>query len=195
MSTLIRPFTNDRAENRPGVELFIWRAGVLCVLLAATVVLFAFQLDRMSLARKAVTGSWCLLLLLLLLYHLHLIFLFKKLCITVAADSLTIRSFLVHEEIPFRDIRELKSLAKEKLEIRKKGLFSYFREAPQIVYPVAQIGSCTLEKFGTVRFYSFLDSLGQPKDLLLIRTGEDRRFAVSLINADELRDAIDRSRG
>lgn len=192
MSTLIKPYKDDIANNRPGVELFAWRVAVLFIFLVLSIFVFALQLDSMSFIKKTVTLSCSLALSLMLFYYLYLIIVFKKLCYDIAADSLTIRSFLLRDEIKFSDIKEMTSLANETLVLKKKNLFSYFKEAPQIVYPVAQFGTCTLERFGVVRFYSFVDTFKEPKNLLFIRIAENRQYAISPVLVDEFIDLINR---
>ena len=193
MSTLIKPYKCDIANNRPGVELFAWRAAVLFIFLVLSVLLFTPQLDSMSFLKKTSALSCSLVLSLMLFYHLYLIIFFKKLCYEITADSLTIRSFLLHDEIKFSDIKETTSLANEPLVLKKKNLFSYFREAPQIVYPVAQLGTCTLERFGAIRFYSFVDTFKEPKNLLFIRITKNRQYAISPVLADEFINLINRA--
>ena len=192
MSTLIKPYRDDIANNRPGVELFVWRVAVLFIFLVLSVFLFTPQLGSMSFIKKTATLSCSLVLSLMIFYHLYLIIFFKKLCYDITADSLTIRSFMLRDEIKFSDIKEMTNLANETLVPQKKNLFSYFREAPQIVYPVAQLGTCTLERFGAVRFYSFLDTFKEPKNLLFIRMAENRQYAISPILVDEFTSLIHR---
>jgi hypothetical protein len=193
VSTLIKPYKDDIANNRPGVELFVWRVAVLFIFLVLFVLLFTLQLDSMSFIKKTVTLSCSLVLSLMIFYHLYLIIFFKKLCYDITADSLTIRSFMLHDEIKFSEIKEMTSLANETLVPQKKNLFSYFREAPQIVYPVAQLGTCTLERFGAVRFYSFVDTFKEPKNLLFIRIAKNRQYAISPILVDEFISLINRA--
>jgi hypothetical protein len=193
MSTLIRPYKEDIANNRPGVELFVWRVAVLFIFLVLSILLFTLQRDSMSLMKKTVTLSCSLVLSLMIFYHLYLIIFLKKLCYDITADSLTIRSFMLHDEIKFSDIKEMTSLANETLVLTKKNLFSYFREAPQIVYPVAQLGTCSLERFGAVRFYSFVDAFKKPKNLLFIRIDKNRQYAISPLLADEFINLINRT--
>jgi hypothetical protein len=185
MSTLTKPYKNDIANNRPGVDLFVWRVAVLFIFLVLSISLFTLQLDSMSFVKKTVTLSCILVLSLMIFYHLYLIIFFKKLCYDTTANSITIRSFMLHDEIKFSDIKEMRSLADETLVLKKKYLFSYFREAPQIVYPVAQLGTCTLERYGAVRFYSFVDTFREPKNLLFIRMANNRQYAISPILTDE----------
>jgi Bacterial PH domain len=194
MSTLIEPYKDDITNNRPGVELFVWRVAVSFIFLVLSILLFTLQLDSMSFIKKTVTLSCILVLSLIIFYHLYLIIFFKKLCYDITADCLTIRSFMLHDEIKFSDINEMTSLANETLVLKKKNLFSYFREAPQIVYPVAQFGTCTLEKFGAVRFYSFVDTFKEPKNLLFIRVAKNRQYAISPILADEFINLINQAR-
>ncbi len=193
MSTLIKPYKDDIANNRPGVELYVWRVGVLVIFLVLSIVLFMLQLESMSTIKKAMTLSWNIVLLLIISYYLYLIIFLKKLCYDITDDSLTIRSFLLHDEIKFSNIKELTTPMNEPLVLKKKNLFSYFREAPQIVHPVAQLGIGTLERFGAVRFYSFVDSFKEPKDLVFIRTGENRQYAISPIPGNEFANLINRS--
>ena len=190
----MKPYKDGIANNRPGVELFAWRAAVLFIFLVLSVLLFTPQLAGMSFLKKTAVLSCSLVLSLMLFYHLYLILFFKKLCYEITADSVTIRSFLVRDEIKFSDITETTSLANEPLVLKKKNLFSYFREAPQIVYPVAQLGTGTLERFGAVRFYSFVDTFKGPKNLLFTRTEKNRQYAISSIPADEFMHLI-RQRG
>ncbi len=193
MNTLIKPYKDDIANNRPGVELFVWRVAVLFFFLVLSILLFALQLDSMSFIKITMTLSFVLLLLLMIFYYLYLIIFIKKLCYNIKSDSLTIQSFMLHDEIKFSDIKEITSLANETLVLKKKNFFSYFREAPQIVYPVAQLGTYTLERFGAIRFYSFVDTIKEPKNLLFIRTAENRQYAISPILVDEFINLINRA--
>jgi len=193
MSTIIKPYNDDIANNRPGVELFVWRVAVLFIFLVLSILLFILQLDSMSFIKKTVTLSCSLVLLIMIFYHLYLIIFLKKLCYDITADSLTIQSFMLHDEIKFSDIKEMTSLANETLVLKKKNLFSYFREAPQIVYPVAQLGTCSLERFGAVKFYSFVDTFKEPKNLVFIRIAKNRQYAISPILADEFLNLINRA--
>ena len=193
MSTAITPYKDDIANNRPGIELFIWRVAVLFIFFVLSILVFTLRLDSMSFIKKTVTLSCILVLLLMIIYYLYLIFVFKKLCYDITADSLIIRSFMLRDEIHFSDIKEITSLANETLVLTKKNLFSYFREAPQIVYPVAQLGTCTLERFGAVRFYSFVDTFKEPKNLLFIRVSENRQYAISPLLVDEFIHLINRA--
>jgi hypothetical protein len=193
MSTLIKPYKDDIANNRPGVELFVWRVVVLFIFLVLSIVLFTLQLNSMSFIKKTVTLSCSIVLSLMIFYHLYLIIFFKKLCYNITADCLTIRSFMLHDEIKISDIKEMTSLANETLVLKKKNLISYIREAPQIVYPVAQLGTCTLERYGAVRFYSFVDTLKEPKNLLFIHIAKNRQYAISPIIAEEFINLINRA--
>jgi hypothetical protein len=194
MSMVIKPYTIDVANNRPGVELFVWRVAVLSAFFALSLFLFPLQLHGMSVIKKAVTLSCSLVLLLMIVYHLYLILLLKKLSYHITSDSVTIRSFLLHEKIEFSEIKELTRPANETLVLKKKKMFSYFKEAPQIVFPVAQLGTCTLEGLGTVTFYSFVDNFKEPKNLLLIRTRKNRQYAISPVPIDEFVNLINRAR-
>ncbi len=193
MSRVITPYKEDIANNRPGVDLFVWRVPVLFIFFVVSVLLFTLQVDTISVLKKAAILSCSLVLLLMIFYHLYLVMFIKNLRYDLSTDSLTIRSFLLNDEIKFSEIKELKRPS-ETLLLKKKKLFSYFRDAPQIVHPVAQLGRCTLERLGVVTFYSFVDTLNDHKNLLLIVTRDNRRYAISPGSVDEIVNLMNASR-
>lgn len=192
MNQVIKPYKADIINN-PGIELFVWRIAVFFVFFVLSIVLLVLLFDALLFIKKVAILLCCFTLLLMIFYHLFLILFYKKLRYEITTDSLTIRSFIVHEKFRLSDIKELTEVANETLVLKKRNVFSYFKESPQIVYPVAQLGLCTLEKFGVVSFYSFVDTLKEPKNLVLISTRENKQYAVSPEVANEFINLIRQS--
>jgi len=177
MAEAFLPYRGIQTEKRPGLELFFSRALVFGGLFLFAEFLFLAQ-RHMPVWKCFLSWVLRFLLLILMNYHLIIGLAFKRLSYEILDDAIVIKSFPFNKKILLKEIKEIKEI-EQNWVIKRKSLFAYAKEFPQVIHFIGQYGMFNVSDIGDVFLLTTLASYSHPERLILITTNRGKIFGIS----------------
>ncbi len=179
-------------QDRPDLTIFKMRAIVFGALWLFAYAFFIAKVGDWYPLKWFIFFNIRTILLLCFFYNVLYFLKFKSLKYILTDNALTIVIFLDNISIKYSDIKSIQQV-KDSVNIIKPSAwnpFVYYKEAPQIVDFIAQIGTFKASGTEDVFFASTEKNLQKPERLLMIETKGGKKYCISPENADDFVERI-----